>query len=344
MKNGIRAAKFLASLCLLVVLGSRIHWEGMLAVVRGASPAWLALAVALSFGLVAASCWKWQILLRLQGCPIPFGPLYRWYFIGYFYSNFLPSNVGGDVARAWLVGRRVGSTTAGLVSVFAERFTGLVFLLLLAAILPFTSPSLGRLPSLWIPAAAAWFGLLGIAGLVFGWRAAARSSRVRSGLHRLRRGLGVDTPGRGSAFWARWTARAEAFAARVQELFREVRTRPRAFAAVVGVTVLFYTLTVANVVVAFRAFGVPVSVPGIARVLPAALMVAMLPITLGSFGLAEGAYVYYFGLLGLGRELTLAVGLLLRAKVLLLGAIGLLAQNREPVRVRPSVPGEEGSA
>ena len=61
--------------------------------------------------------------------------------------------------------------------------------------------------------------------------------------------------------------------------------------------------------------------------------VATLPISLGSIGLAEGSYVVYFGLLGLGRELTLAVGLLLRMKALLLGLIGLVVQMREPVNV-----------
>jgi hypothetical protein len=344
MKYGLRAAKVLVSAGLLAILCSWVQWEDVLAIARRADAGWLCAAVALSFVLVAASCWKWQILLRLQGHVVPFGPLYRWYFIGYFYSNFLPSNVGGDVARAWLAGRRIGSASTALVSVFAERFTGLVFLLLMAILLPFTDRDLGCLPALWIPAAAAFAGLLALAGLVLIWGAAARSARIRSALLGLRRAVGAGTPGPRSERWDRWAARAGGLVGRVRDLALELRTRPGAFAAVVGVTALFYGLTLLNVLVAYRAFGVVASAPGIARVLPAALMVSMLPITIGSIGLAEGAYVFYFGLLGLGRELTLAVGLLLRIKVLLLGAVGLLAQSGEPVRIRPPGPGKGESA
>lgn len=344
MKYGMRAAKFLVSAGLLVILCSLVRWEDVREVVRRADAVWFSAAIGISFVLVAASCWKWQILLRLQGHTVPFGPLYRWYLIGYFYSNFLPSNVGGDVARAWLAGRRIGSPSTALVSVFAERFTGLVFLLLLAITLPFTDRTLGRQPALWIPAVLALTGLLAFAVLVPAWGIASRSPRVRAALRGLRRAVGAEAPGPKSVRWDRWAARAGGLVGRVKDLFLKLRTRPGAFASVAGVTALFYGLTLLNVWVAYRAFGVEVSAPGIARVLPAALMVSMLPITIGSLGLAEGAYVFYFGLLGLGRELTLAVGLLLRVKVLLLGAAGLLAQIREPIRVRPAGSGEEGNA
>jgi uncharacterized membrane protein YbhN (UPF0104 family) len=70
-------------------------------------------------------------------------------------------------------------------------------------------------------------------------------------------------------------------------------------------------------------------------------MVAMIPITLGNLGIAEGSYVYFFGLLGMSSELTLAMGLLLRLKIIMLGAIGMLAQAGERLE---GVPASTGSS
>jgi len=62
-----------------------------------------------------------------------------------------------------------------------------------------------------------------------------------------------------------------------------------------------------------------------------ALMVAMIPISLGGLGITEGAYVFYFGLVGLDGGLTLAMGIFLRMKILLLGLVGLVIHLKEPV-------------
>ena len=92
-------------------------------------------------------------------------------------------------------------------------------------------------------------------------------------------------------------------------------------------TLLFYAMVIGNVSLAFRAFGAWPDPVAVGAVLPAAMLVAMLPVTLGSLGIAESAYVHYFGLVGLDGGLTLAMALLLRVKVLMLGLIGMVLQG-----------------
>ena len=41
---------------------------------------------------------KWQVLMRAQGVRVPFGAVLRFIFAGFFFNNFLPANVGGDVS------------------------------------------------------------------------------------------------------------------------------------------------------------------------------------------------------------------------------------------------------
>ncbi|MDY0149710.1 MAG: hypothetical protein RBT03_06465, partial [Kiritimatiellia bacterium] len=93
-----------------------------------------------------------------------------------------------------------------------------------------------------------------------------------------------------------------------------------------------------NVLLGYRAFGAWPMVGGIAAVLPIAMLVGMIPITLGNLGIAEGAYVVYFGLVGMGKELTLAMGLLLRLKIIMLGLVGMVAQMTLPAGTLPHEP------
>jgi hypothetical protein len=89
-------------------------------------------------------------------------------------------------------------------------------------------------------------------------------------------------------------------------------------------TALFYAMSWVNVWLAFAAFGIRASFVSIAAVIPTAMLIAMVPISLGSLGVAEGTYVFYAVLLGVGATDAALMGFLLRAKILMVGVIGLL--------------------
>jgi len=91
-------------------------------------------------------------------------------------------------------------------------------------------------------------------------------------------------------------------------------------------TVLFYLLTWVNVYVCFRAFNVHVDFLAICAMVPAIMLVAHLPVTLlGNLGYFESVFVFYFLLVGVGGAESLAMGLLLRLKMLTMGVIGYIA-------------------
>lgn len=93
----------------------------------------------------------------------------------------------------------------------------------------------------------------------------------------------------------------------------------------VGVTILFYLLTWVNVYIAFRAFGVMPDFLGVCALVPTVLFVAQIPVTLlGNLGFFESIFVVYFLFLGIPGAETLAMGLLLRLKMLTIGGIGYL--------------------
>jgi uncharacterized protein (TIRG00374 family) len=93
----------------------------------------------------------------------------------------------------------------------------------------------------------------------------------------------------------------------------------------VFLTLLFYILSWLNVYSAFKAFDVEVSLLAICALVPAVMIVAQIPVTLlGNLGYFESVFVFYFLLVGVGGAETLAMGLLLRIKLLCVGAVGFL--------------------
>jgi len=100
------------------------------------------LVLAMPVPLIWASCLKWQFILNVRGIEVRIASLMRFYTIGYFFNNFLPSSFGGDAARSFLLGRRIGSHVESVAAVILERLTGLATLIALALFGYLSTPSI----------------------------------------------------------------------------------------------------------------------------------------------------------------------------------------------------------
>ncbi|MFC1634844.1 lysylphosphatidylglycerol synthase transmembrane domain-containing protein [Planctomycetota bacterium] len=76
---------------------------------------------------------RWWVLLRVQSIYISLWAAVKLYFLGWFYNNFMPSSVGGDLVRAWYVTRHTDKRFEAVLSVFADRAIGLLSTLIIAA-------------------------------------------------------------------------------------------------------------------------------------------------------------------------------------------------------------------
>lgn len=103
-------------------------------------------------------CYQWKLLLERQGVRLGYGHLLKLYFVGLFFNNFMPGNVGGDVKKVYDIRMQGGQSTigAGLTATFFDRLFGLFFLNVLAlgvGALFFIYDPAQRwllLPSLWV--------------------------------------------------------------------------------------------------------------------------------------------------------------------------------------------------
>ena len=266
--------------------------------------AWLGAACGLVALNVIAGAVRWQFALRAYGADRvpPLTMAVRLYFIAFFYNNYLPGAVAGDVVRGAVahdvfVGR---GPTAGLAVVLVERALGLFALFVLLAVGLVCNGGV-----LHTNHYAIWTGI----GL-------AASTALVLALPVARR-LAPYLPGV-----------VGEYAARVPAL-----SSWGAF----GVTGLLSLLTQALVTVAgwvlLRAL-VPVTLGQALLIIPLAAATTFIPITVGGLGARELVYVALGGtMLHLGSEDALAASLALWLAHLAVGGIGgviQLVRRRQP--------------
>jgi uncharacterized protein (TIRG00374 family) len=75
---------------------------------------------------------RWKILTKSQNIHSSTWQLFKFYLIGLFFNNFLPTSIGGDLARAFYLAKESGNRSASIGTVFLERLIGLLATLSLA--------------------------------------------------------------------------------------------------------------------------------------------------------------------------------------------------------------------
>jgi uncharacterized protein (TIRG00374 family) len=76
---------------------------------------------------------RWWLLMRMQSIFIEPWAAVRLFFLGWFYNNFMPSSVGGDLVRAWYVTKHTDKRFEAALSVFVDRGIGMVGTLIIAS-------------------------------------------------------------------------------------------------------------------------------------------------------------------------------------------------------------------
>ncbi|KAB2891972.1 MAG: flippase-like domain-containing protein [Desulfobulbaceae bacterium] len=332
-KNMVRAIKLVVSCAFFFILFSFIRGNELLAIFRRIDWLYFSLSFSLIPVMLAASCLKWKVVLGERAGHVSFLQLLRIYAVGYFFSNLLPSTVGGDVVRSYYAGRLLGSQSYAAVSIFVERFTGILLLFFLVAAAPLLAPELYAIPYVWIPSCAGVVLLCISCYLCFSGNPLALPRKmldlILGGLHAVASRSGSENAKKavrsveeGSVVLLRKLQKVR------EELELAIATfrRDRMYLLqVAGLTIIFYFLTWVNVYVSFRAFGVNPDFLAICALVPAILFAAHLPVTLlGNLGYFESVFVFYFLLIGIPGAETLAMGILLRLKMLTMGVIGYI--------------------
>ena len=172
----LSAVKILISAALLYFSLRKVDLHDLVSRLSVGSLGWIALAIAVLFLQIFVGVLRWREISAECGAPIEVRQGMRFNLIGAFFNQTLPSSIGGDAVRLWLVARAGAGWRAATYSIFVDRAIGLIALaILIVASLPWsytliTDPA-GRSALLLVDfaALAAGLGFLVLGALPFPW-------------------------------------------------------------------------------------------------------------------------------------------------------------------------------
>ncbi|HUK62461.1 MAG TPA: lysylphosphatidylglycerol synthase transmembrane domain-containing protein, partial [Dongiaceae bacterium] len=91
--------KVVLSIGLFAFLFQRVRFDQVMASLGAANPRLLGAAVALFIASNLLGSYQWGRLLKVVDIHIPYWKVCAYYHVGLFFNNFLPANIGGDIAR-----------------------------------------------------------------------------------------------------------------------------------------------------------------------------------------------------------------------------------------------------
>jgi uncharacterized protein (TIRG00374 family) len=279
----------------------------------------LLLALALYFLAILIGAIKWQVLVRAQGIQAALGSLLSFALVGLFFGNVMPSNVGGDVIRAYDLARSTrGRAEAAAISVLVDRLLGLAAFLCMAVVMAVVaSVFLARgseIEELEIATALAALVLVGGFALLFSRRVSRRAAFL------FERGP---------------LARLNPIAQKVYHALQVYRFRYAALAANMLLSLTIVVITAFVWYTVGLAVGIE-DVPFLVFLLfnPLIAFVLLIPISLNGLGAKEVAVVFFFGLIGVSQEQALSMSLLFHVIIVATslpgGLLWLRARNLLP--------------
>src|ERR1041384_2226120 len=135
----LSAVKILVSAALLYFALGKINFYDLLSRFDLASLGWIGLAIAVTFLQIFLGALRWREISAECGAPLATTEAFRFNLIRPFFNQTLPSSIGGDAVRLWLVARRGAGWRAATYSIFVDRAIGLIALaILIVASLPWS--------------------------------------------------------------------------------------------------------------------------------------------------------------------------------------------------------------
>jgi uncharacterized protein (TIRG00374 family) len=252
-----------------------------------------AVCILTTLALTILVAWRWQMILASMQNPVAFGKSWRLVMMGLFFNQILPSGIGGDALRVWLLTRDGTRLRVSFLSVAADRaFAFFAVILCMAGFLPL----LRHGPAMWPVITLTTVGTVGIAAIFVLPPALDTLRRVLHGpLHQvggrlIDRGLGL----------------LREFADVLIRILKARREGP----AVMGISVI--NQLVLGWIVYFIAGRLHVEIPlltAIALSSPA-LLLSMMPISFGGWGVREAALVWLLGTVNVPQDASLAISVL----------------------------------
>ncbi len=245
------------------------------------------------------------ITLRLEAILIgenirmPFVRLMELNYIGYFFNNFMPSAVGGDIVKAYYTGAHTRERAKSYVSVFMDRFIGLfsfafiAFITVLLSWKTIVNPAIKK-------AVLIFVALCVFAAIIsLNVKIAKVISKILSKIRFMDIGDKLT---------------------KIYNILHNYRNKKAVLFKTFIISLIAQILYFTVVYILFKSVNLEISFKNILLVMPIVSVISMLP-SIGGLGLREGAIVALFGSM-VGSEKAFGISILLLATLFLTSVIG----------------------
>ena len=313
----LSTTKILISGVLLYFALRKVNLSELVSRINVGSLGWIGMAIAATFLQIFVGVLRWREISAECGAPLAINQAMRFNLIGTFFNQTLPSSIGGDAVRLWLVARGGAGWRAATYSIFVDRAIGLIALaIIIVASLPWsyrliTDPN-GRSALLLVDFAA-------LAG-----------------------GVGFLVLGRLHWPWLkRWWGTHHLHACSVIAN-RVIFSRKRG-PKIAVLSLLVHVLAVVIAWCVVQSIAAPVVFSQIFQLVPPVMLITMLPISIAGWGVREATMGLAFGYAGLMTNEGINISLLFGAVSFMVGAFGGLvwifsAEKAAPVSAPIQVP------
>jgi glycosyltransferase 2 family protein len=288
--------KVLVSAALLYLALRNVDFYELASRFNIASMGWIGLAIAATFLQIFVGALRWREVSVACGAPLGTKQTMRFNLIGAFFNQTLPSSIGGDAVRLWLVARGGAGWRAAAYSIFVDRAIGLIALaIVIMATLPWSYHLVGD-PN-------------------------GRSALLFVDLAALAGGVGFLVLGRLHSPWLkRWwgTHHLHACSVIANRIIFNRERGPR----IAALSFLVHLLVAVIAWCVVRSISAPVLFGQVFQLVPPVMLITMMPISIAGWGVREATMGLAFGYAGLSSNEGVKVSLLFGVVSFIVGAFG----------------------
>lgn len=248
-----------------------------------------------------------RTLLKSEKIKMPFFKLLELTYIGFFFNNFMPSAIGGDIVKAYYAGTITKEKAKSYVSVFMDRLTGLFSFAIIGCVAlvigwnAITEPTVKRSVILFIIMCGT------VAMVALNAKIARMISKVLSKVHF--KNIGEKL-------------------LKVYNMLHSYKNRLGVIWKTIGISMIAQASYFTVMFILFRASHSDIPYNVVFIIMPLVCVITMLP-SLGGLGLREGAIVALFGPF-VGADKAFGVGLLLFGILFTISIMGAIIYMVSP--------------
>ena len=309
------------SIALIALVARRVDLGAMWSRLGTIKPGFVVIAGALIVFQIVVGSERWKAIMAAQGARVGSVTTLRIYYIGVFFNMCTPGGLLGDVVRIWHA-HRVGLTVPlAISSVILDRVVVAVSLVFATASAQYLLPAavrsqfqIGGVLSLFTLAALA--SIIGLIALML--------------LDRLP-----------AVLLARWPLRG---LSKLSLSARMVLLRPNALVPVM-LLALFSQVIICGAIYALAlSLDINLRLLDCMILMPPVILLSLMPVSIGGWGVREGAMVLVLNLVGIGSEQALPLSVLVGLLGMVMSLPGCVLWIALPPGVAGNVESEESAA